>query len=306
MGGVSLQPKQFRQQTLWPAAAETTHVEGGAYPIEMGGPPEDRRVDYRGGVEFNVRRTLPNGGTSSSWQSPYLRSAYADNVRRSATNPVREAELDSGQRAMFMTPREIHKRWEPLYGDRHDAYGMTDAGTETRALQPHVTHQTAGGSRYQSDYVETDEELWGRKLDESMMPKRDYGMDVHGMGSANTDDFINQLDLTTNYPAYESGHTATFDERAESWAERKAEQWRAEQDDSLYDSIAREGVRSPVRLGESHKHWGGQTPKPQIVGGHHRLAAATDIDEDALIPVLHHEDIAEARSGRTQMGYRYS
>jgi hypothetical protein len=46
---------------------------------------------------------------------------------------------------------------------------------------------------------------------------------------------------------------------------------------SLYDSIATEGVAEPVVL---HGHW------PVIIGGHHRIAAAFDIDPSMQVPVV--------------------
>lgn len=70
---------------------------------------------------------------------------------------------------------------------------------------------------------------------------------------------------------------------------------------SLYDSVAVEGVKSPVHLGEEQ----GLLGKPQVVGGHHRIAAQAEIDEDKLMPVLHHRDVSAAKSigGR---GYWYT
>ena len=47
-------------------------------------------------------------------------------------------------------------------------------------------------------------------------------------------------------------------------------------------SIDESGVKSPIRLGQQK----GSEGKRQIVGGHHRLASATDIDDKQLVPVL--------------------
>jgi hypothetical protein len=296
--GVSLQPKQFRQQTLWPTEAETTHVQGGALPVEMGTAPGDRREDDRGNVEFNVRRALPNGGTSSSWQSPYLRGAYAENARRSATNPVREAELDSGQRAMFMTPREIHQRWEPLMGDRYEGYDSTYDGTDTRSLKPRDEYGTP---------MEDDDQFWDRKLEESQMDRNEYAMHHRGIGvvamGSNTENEIERLQDRASYPWQRTGEaTDDYIDREESYLDPHIDAYRERKNQSLYDSIAEGGVRSPIRLGEARFS---DERKPMVAGGHHRLAAATDIDQDRLVPVLHHASVTEAQSERTGKYYPY-
>lgn len=69
-------------------------------------------------------------------------------------------------------------------------------------------------------------------------------------------------------------------------------------DDGLYDSVASEGVRHPIRLGRSRN----QNDDLEVVGGHHRLAAATDIDPHRLVPVLHDENF---RSAKMSSSYRY-
>ena len=46
-------------------------------------------------------------------------------------------------------------------------------------------------------------------------------------------------------------------------------------------------MEHPVHLGTQF----GSQGKPQIVGGHHRIAAALETRPDDLIPVVHHEDI---------------
>lgn len=52
-------------------------------------------------------------------------------------------------------------------------------------------------------------------------------------------------------------------------------------DDDLYDSIASEGVHTPVPI----QHYGKN--KTRLAGGHHRVAAAYDINPDMEIPVEH-------------------
>jgi len=50
----------------------------------------------------------------------------------------------------------------------------------------------------------------------------------------------------------------------------------------LHESIASEGVRDPVRI--MHR----DNDDVSVVQGHHRIAAAHDIDPEMLIPVVHY------------------
>ena len=50
-------------------------------------------------------------------------------------------------------------------------------------------------------------------------------------------------------------------------------------------SIAQHGVIDPVHLGTKY----GTEGKPQIVGGHHRIAVSMNVNPHRLIPVVHHE-----------------
>lgn len=64
---------------------------------------------------------------------------------------------------------------------------------------------------------------------------------------------------------------------------------RARKGASLYDSIKREGVRKPVELNRNFdggRHW---PAGYQLSEGHHRVAAAADIDPNMLVPVTHDE-----------------
>jgi hypothetical protein len=53
---------------------------------------------------------------------------------------------------------------------------------------------------------------------------------------------------------------------------------------SLHGSIASEGVKEPVRL-----MWDGREV-PTVAQGHHRIAAAHNIDPEMLVPVMHYDD----------------
>lgn len=52
-------------------------------------------------------------------------------------------------------------------------------------------------------------------------------------------------------------------------------------DEDLYDSIASEGVHEPVTIQNYGKN------KTRVLNGHHRIAAAYDINPDMEIPVEH-------------------
>lgn len=75
----------------------------------------------------------------------------------------------------------------------------------------------------------------------------------------------------------------------ELW-DRKAE----EADESgLTESITKHGVLSPVQLAFSDKH--GPRGAPEVLGGHHRVAAAPP---HSLVPVLHYNNIRDARGDK--------
>jgi len=68
-----------------------------------------------------------------------------------------------------------------------------------------------------------------------------------------------------------------------------------EEHDNLYDSVADHGVINPVTLGFSsiftsnrrNPLFGGK--KNYIIGGHHRVAAANDINPNMEVPIRYHE-----------------
>lgn len=59
----------------------------------------------------------------------------------------------------------------------------------------------------------------------------------------------------------------------------------------LHESIAEHGVQTPVRV-----IW--NEDEPTIGDGHHRTAAAKDVDEDMLVPVMHYKNDDENRTWR--------
>jgi chorismate synthase len=58
---------------------------------------------------------------------------------------------------------------------------------------------------------------------------------------------------------------------------------------SLYDSIKREGVKKPVELIRNFDSISFRPAGYQLGDGHHRVAAAADIDPNMLVPVEHDE-----------------
>jgi len=230
------------------------------------------------------------------------------------------------QPKMFMTPTEIHAGWSPLDGDRMESY---DEGSWGRGSSQYTKREynsqgepnsyyddtTGGGAKYRRNTsgMESDEQLWDRKLDEA----HEYG--VHGQygefGSENggrSQDPLFRGAHSTMGPYMGSASvrtgasepsTTAWDrhyDREASWDNRREAQY--DTGSSLAESIRDEGVRGPIRLGQQI----GSMGKPQIVGGHHRLAAATHYAPNRLVPVLHDWSIQSARDEAKRGGYPYA
>lgn len=69
---------------------------------------------------------------------------------------------------------------------------------------------------------------------------------------------------------------------------------------SLADHLLKHGVENPISLQFRELH--GQLGKPQILGGHHRVAVMHHFQPDALMPVMHFSSHAEAS---TSLGHHY-
>jgi hypothetical protein len=223
------------------------------------------------------------------------------------------------QLKMFMTPNEIHAQYQPLDADREEsesepwASGGTPRSTARSQTEGNVRHglyrrgvDTSGtyqastyGTKYRGgDYEpESDEQLWDRKLDESQyehtVPGKAtlYGTPhYHGGGTSTSQLNTGQQEARSRARDYDTGQRSYWTEQVKRPSTEET---------SLYDSIQFEGVKSPIRLGQTV----GSMGKREIVGGHHRLASQTDIDPNRLVPVLHHEDIFEAKSNPS---YKYT
>jgi hypothetical protein len=69
---------------------------------------------------------------------------------------------------------------------------------------------------------------------------------------------------------------------------------------TLYNSIKERGVSEPVRL----MHREDESLSPEVANGHHRIAAAAEIDPEMLIPVEHYDPVSNQMSITHQPGDR--
>lgn len=144
---------------------------------------------------------------------------------------------------------------------------------------------------------ENDDEVWDRKLAESKMPPNEYDI-AHNAYAKNMPE-MSDVQFGNSMPV-QAKHEGTwsFEEREHEYYmdkemqqdaryEEKLEAYESP-DNSLYNQIAREGVKSPVSLNDPGNYSRfGESGKPQVAGGHHRLAAQFDQDPEKLMPVLH-------------------
>ena len=237
--------------------------------------------------------------------------------------PRRTQRGDPEQLKMFMTPREIVNKYQVLDADRQEYHGedarnYQRTGREERTggvgtgnmWDPGNIHYAEGGS---GDFIrqpiqETDEQVFARKNEEAQYDAEYYGeMRGHALTGHTRDFDSNREDLlerssAPRMPSQESSSAwDSWQMKVDSYVNRKQDQHyqrQAEEPESLHESIAQGGVQHPVHLGTQF----GSQGKPQIVGGHHRIAAALDTRPDDLIPVIHHEDIYDAKQSK---GYKY-
>lgn len=271
--------------------------------------------------------------TAEDWESAGPSQSKLEHTAQGAATKVHE-----GQFQMFMTPREIRSKYQGLEGDRLEAYDdrggemtkrpETTGGSANEMARSSARERMArwhGGASQIEDYkytrrhdygghAESDDELFGRKLEESQMSPGEYN-EVHG-GDI-TQHSAPGWETLAKRPSAPSGvrdqaegnydpppgmGQDTFNERmneADEYMEQKQYEHEEERYSgaSLYDKIAEQGVLSPIHL--SYAQLGHTYGKQQVVGGHHRLAASEDIDPDQPIPVKHWRDIYEARASGT-------
>jgi hypothetical protein len=182
-----------------------------------------------------------------------------------------------------------------------------------------------GDTHYRSgDRMETDEQVWARKLDESQMDPDEY-KDAHspikGPGyqdSQATPSYETLMDRSSAPPAGWQLKTETgkpspgtdtrdmADYEQEAYVRDKQDDFRfARNNDSLYDKL-----RSDMAPGgpgfTGHVHLGSQfggSNKQMVAGAHHRIAAMDEIDPDRLLPVVHSRTTADAKKGYAGLPY---
>ena len=217
--------------------------------------------------------------------------------RQRANQNYPPAAAGGEQLKMFMTPKEIHAGWQPLDADRHPASEYSSAGSGTLGSAArwgndsrgdYYERTTGGGTWTQRENAESSEDLWARKHEEAHGYGDEDSYDAHMVGGRSTQYTYMPTEMTTG-----GSHI------------REPGTWQVTRPGvepmTLGESIRESGVQSPIRLGQNI----GSEDKPQVVGGHHRLAVASD-QPDRLVPVLHHQDIWEARSAPSQMAWKYT
>jgi hypothetical protein len=100
------------------------------------------------------------------------------------------------------------------------------------------------------------------------------------------------------------GRSKAVETDEQLWERKSEEAW----DRGLAQSIIDKGVKKPVSLGTRI----GESEKPQIVGGHHRIAVMAEEAPNELMPVIHYEGgLHQARQENERArkglgGYRYT
>jgi hypothetical protein len=247
-------------------------IHAGWQPLDA-----DRESNYEGGTYYGTRQ-------SKSWTTGNTFPGTVDSAGR--PHPISETQ---------------QMRRNP---GLHSGPGGTDTGTIERFRGGEKARVFDRGG----DGEESDEQLWARKLDESM----EYGR--HGQHDDRDSDPLfaggrggRTMGTYEGQPTIRTGRSEPSDSawerhynREDSWERRRQDS--RDGGESLYDSIAAEGVHGPIRLGSEM----GSQGKPEIVGGHHRLAAATEAAPNRLVPVLHDVNIHHAREWAKRGGYPYS
>src|SRR5262245_52200758 len=178
---------------------------------------------------------------------------------------------DRNQLAMFMTPRQIRRNYSLLEGDR-----------EERWVQR---------GNVEIDRPETNREFWARKGEEARMDPSEY---AETRGEHRHFDIDKVLERSSAPQAPSTASTSAWehhDWEQHAYLERKADEWHMEP--SIHESVRSEGVQHPVWLATGQ--FSKTTGKPEILGGHHRIAAAYETAPDRYIPVTHAENIWTAR-----------
>lgn len=197
------------------------------------------------------------------------------------------------QLPMFMTPHEIHAQYQPLDGDRQNAPWDYDGRTGESTMRTHTSGGGTNSANPNAGAVHRGVTGWGRLADPPSTNRTQR--------------------MEKNYKRRDQGKSDALETDDELWdrkldeAEYGKEAWseKSNKSVSLAESIREEGVKKPIHLSTSQF---GSQGKPEIVGGHHRLAVATADRPGDYIPVLHHRDISEAQRIASSSGnaFRYT
>jgi hypothetical protein len=229
------------------------------------------------------------------------------------------------QLKMFMTPKEIHEKYQPLDGDREDVYNE-DGRTGESTMRPRSTGGGRNDTNYNAgkvhdgnsalgwgDYANKTNGIYTRDINATAKMNADYSRRSKG-SSDETDEQLwdrkyeeAEYDRRASITVPRTGGSSSSSSSGISWGREAsgppASPGFRKEEVSLAEAINREGIKSPIRLGNQF----GSMGKPQIVGGHHRLAVATRDMPNTLIPVLHDEDIHDARSPQNRKaGFGYT
>lgn len=250
----------------------------------------------------------------------------------------RAPSVQPQQMKMLMSASEIMRDYQPLEGDRQGAYDDREGELTNRSrmtpdsdgrvlTNPRIpsNDQTWLKNRWGSTNVseathyrgyspmESDKQLWARKLDESQMPADEYA-EVHmgGMMHDNRTPGWETLMGRSSAPqaSYHTGRTESYDQAQydqADYVQRKQDEHHWNSNDSLYDRLSHamrpggEGFTGHINLGTQF----GDSGKPQVLGAHHRIAAMNDIDSERLLPVIHSQTIMDARN-MGSVGWKYT
>lgn len=243
-----------------------------------------------------------------------------------ARNTKRDLAPGPGQLQMLMSAREIMNQYQVLDGDRqhreddragmptwrsHTTGGGTNPEIDTRErqwlapmMERHGTSLASQTHYRGGEHDETDEQVWERKTEEASLSPADYKAAREGSGAQVSVPGWDTMMARSSAPkmgsSWEHGHRGytsaqeSHDLKAQSYMDRRYDQIQqdAEYGPSLIDHLRETGgVEAPVRLGTEH----GSQGKPEVIGGHHRIAAMGHINPDQLMPVVHDVNLWHAR-----------
>lgn len=300
------------EQRADPGKKRTTVSRSNPLAAQLAPSGGGRRTSLRG-VDAMEKMIVP--GMSSAW-APTSPTQPLTKLQRG----VREHHLSSGQLLPYMTAREVHQRYQPLDADRivNETGWNTNRpiksgsvptrgwGSTTGGSHEYRRQYRPGGAKTQSVWMsqqkpETDEELWGRKYEESTWsPSERYS---EGAGGTPENAYLNTRGETTERSGtYRrvmrgSGNTATgqFPGMATPRSSQTYEPFEPHEASPLADVAREKGTAGlgPISLGSLGGP--GSMGKPEVVGGHHRIAAMTMHAPNTLMPTAHFRDIQHAR-----------